>query len=100
MAEVAHTTGKKENEPPVNKPKRVHRKKGDPNVVGKGNREVCEMAVKHCCGGQCWLPSQRSSNDGHQLISSATSVMFISTRLVIISITFIAVTGVFIRMRM
>ena len=39
------------------------------------------------------LPSQRSSNDGHELTSSATNVMFISTRLVIIGITFITVRG-------
>ena len=54
MAEVARTTAKKEDEPPVLKQKRVRRKKGDAIVVGKGNREVCEMAVKLCCGGQCW----------------------------------------------
>lgn len=54
LAKMSRGTATRDTDSTNPQQKRSRRKKNEEIVPGKGNREVCAMAVKLCYGGQCW----------------------------------------------
>ena len=86
VAEVPRTTGKKENEPPVLNRQELVEKKVIQLWLVKAIVEFANWQCSFAVVVNAGLPSQKSFNDGQELISFATNVMFIFVRLVTIVI--------------